>query len=191
MSQPELLKRVVDELERAGVDYMLTGSLASSYYGEPRATHDLDIVTSIAPAAVARLCGTFTPPDYYLDEGAAREAVRNCGMFNLIDVRSGDKVDFWLLTDSPFDRSRFARRTRAEVVGSHLCLSTAEDTVLAKLHWAQQAGGSEKQFYDALRVYEVQFRSLEPDYLEHWAHILNVAPLWERLKREACPVDID
>ena len=29
-------------------------------------------------------------------------------MFNLLALTEGDKVDFWILTEEPFDRSRFA-----------------------------------------------------------------------------------
>jgi hypothetical protein len=35
-------------------------------------------------------------------------------------------------------------------------VSSPEDTILAKLRWADISGGSEKQFTDALRVFEVQ-----------------------------------
>jgi hypothetical protein len=44
----EFLRRVTAALDTNGVPYMLTGSLASSMYGIPRATNDIDIV--IAPA---------------------------------------------------------------------------------------------------------------------------------------------
>jgi len=50
VSEQSLLKRVVEALEVAGVGYMLTGSLASSLQGEPRATHDIDLVVDIRPA---------------------------------------------------------------------------------------------------------------------------------------------
>ena len=35
MSQQELLRKVVQALDDAGVEYMLTGSVASSLQGEP------------------------------------------------------------------------------------------------------------------------------------------------------------
>ena len=38
MSFGELLAVVIGLLERSGIPYMVTGSLASSYHGEPRAT---------------------------------------------------------------------------------------------------------------------------------------------------------
>src|SRR5687768_14606058 len=98
MPQQELLKRVVETLEAAGIEYMVTGSIASSFYGDPRSTHDVDIVTAIRPEDVPALAAAFPPPDYYLDDVAASEAIASGGMFNLIDLREGDKVDFWLLT---------------------------------------------------------------------------------------------
>ena len=48
------------------------------------------------------------------------------------------------------------------------------------------AGGSEKQFTDALRVYEVQFGKLDIEYLEYWAKQLNVEDLLEEIKRKSC-----
>ena len=49
MSQQENLKRFVTALERIDIDYMVTGSLASSMQGEPRSTHDIDLVIDIQP----------------------------------------------------------------------------------------------------------------------------------------------
>lgn len=55
MSQQDLLKRVVAALKRIGIDYMITGSVASSLQGEPRATHDLDVVVEIDESSVRAL----------------------------------------------------------------------------------------------------------------------------------------
>jgi hypothetical protein len=100
-------------------------------------------------------------------------------------VQAGDKVDFWLLTDDPFDQSRFARRCIEEFEGQPLNVSRPEDTILMKLRWAQMSGGSEKQFGDARSVYELQKESLDSLYMEQWARVLDVEDLWERLKGEA------
>ena len=185
MSQQELLKKVVQVLEKAKIQYMLTGSIASSLQGEPRSTHDIDIVIDIQKTSVKELVEVFPPPDYYLDENSVLNAINNRGMFNLINVKEGDKVDFWILTDEPFDRSRFSRRYMEEVFGERMLFSSPEDTILAKLRWSKLSGGSEKQFIDALRVYEVQFDKLDIDYLERWVKKLNVVSLWKRLKGEA------
>jgi hypothetical protein len=47
------------------------------------------------------------------------------------------------------------------------------------------SGGSEKQFNDALRVFEVQRDSLDLPYIEHWVNELGTGELWERIKRDA------
>jgi len=83
-------------------------------------------------------------------------------MANLIDTVSGDKVDFWLLTETPFDYSRFTRRYHEELMGMRIAVSSPEDTILMKLRWSKMSGGSEKQFIDALRVYEVSLQALPP-----------------------------
>ena len=109
MSQPKLLKKVLDLLQKNHIDYMVTGSLVSSLQGEPRATHDIDILVNITSAAIPSLINTFEPPGYYLSQTAIEEAIRHQSMFNLLDTTEGDKVDFWILTNEPFDRSRFSR----------------------------------------------------------------------------------
>lgn len=185
MSQQELLKKVVQTLEDARIDYMVTGSVASSLQGEPRSTHDIDLVVAIQKSAVKKLLEAFPPPDFYLDEYSILDAINRQSMFNLLDVNEGDKVDFWILTDEPFDQSRFSRKYVEEVMGIRIQVSSPEDTILAKLRWSKLSGGSEKQFTDALRIYEVQFGKLDKDYLEYWVNKLNIKSIWKRLKNEA------
>lgn len=192
MSQPELLKLVARQLEAAGIEYMITGSVASSLQGEPRATHDIDVVVAVrepAAAVAAGLKAAFPEPAFYLDEAAVRDAIVARGMFNVIDTREGDKVDFWLLTDDAFDRARFERRYVEHFEDARLPVSRPEDTILMKLRWAAMLGGSEKQFVDALRVYEVQHGRLDEAYLDRWAATLGVAAALGRLRAEAQPIE--
>ena len=44
----EVLKIVSERLEAAHIPYMLTGSFAMAYYGQPRMTRDLDLVVALA-----------------------------------------------------------------------------------------------------------------------------------------------
>lgn len=189
MSQQALLERVIGALGEAGVPYMLTGSIVSSLQGEPRATHDVDVVIDVRARDVTRLVATMGAPDLYLDEQAIDEAVLRRSVFNVIQTTSGDKVDFWPLTDEAFDRERFARRRVVEALGLRLWVSAPEDTILMKLRWSKASGGSEKQFVDALRVYEVQAGDLDLHYLREWAARLDVADLLAELLRQAEPLE--
>jgi hypothetical protein len=184
MSQSELLKKVVDVLNSNGIPYMVTGSIVSSLQGEPRSTHDIDIVINIKKPDIGKLVQSFSMPDYYLDEDSIQDAITNQFMFNLIAVKEGDKVDFWILTNEDFDTTRFQRRVSEDLFGAPMYISSPEDTILAKLRWAKLMGGSEKQFGDALNVYEVQYEKLDLEYLELWVKRLEVSDLWGRLKDE-------
>lgn len=70
MSQSELLKKVVEALDRAKIEYMLTGSIASSLQGEPRSTHDIGLVVAVRRESGKELLIAFPPPDYYLEKTA-------------------------------------------------------------------------------------------------------------------------
>ena len=52
MSQQQLLNRLVELFAGAGIPFMVTGSMASAHFGEPRSTLDIDIV--IDPTAQQR-----------------------------------------------------------------------------------------------------------------------------------------
>lgn len=161
---------------------MLTGSLASSYQGIPRATHDIDLVVDMVAHHVEPLIIAFPPPRFYLDRTAVFEAVRVRGHFNLLDTNEGDKIDFWLLTVEPFDQSRFARRQKADIGGLALDIGTPEDTILMKLSWAMKSGGSERQHLDAKGVFEVQFATLDMAYIDFWAAKLGIGEAWRQLR---------
>ncbi|MBU4173996.1 MAG: hypothetical protein KKB90_09425 [Actinobacteria bacterium] len=188
MSQRELLGRLARTLEDAGIDYMVTGAIASSLQGAPRTTHDIDVVVTMKTDDADTLINAFPPPDYYLDKGSIIEAIKRKSSFNLVEVNTGFKVDFWLLTDDPFDQSRFSRKSTEELEELRVYVSTPEDTILMKLKWARMMGGSKKQFTDALRVYELQHGVLDTDYLERWAGELGVKMLLERIREESSVV---
>ena len=83
MSQSELLKRVVAFLDEHAIDYMITGSYATSILGSPRSTHDLDIVVTLDHSSIPALLRAFPPPGFYLSEHAIRDAIDQKRMFNL------------------------------------------------------------------------------------------------------------
>ncbi len=188
MSQQELLTALVHALEASGTPYMLTGSLASGLQGQPRSTHDVDVVIEIDPDELDSLLRHFPEPRFYVSADAARQAARDRTMFNILDTQTGDKADMWLVRDDPFDRSRFARRLRDDIDGLELAVSAPEDTILMKLRWSRESGNSPRQFEDALRVYEVQRALIDEPYLDQWASHLGVNDLLETIRSQADPL---
>ena len=180
-AEEEALVRLARSLDRLGIDYMIAGSLASSFHGRPRTTHDADVVVDPTPQALARLVGELSAAGFYVDGAVAQEALRRRRQFNAIDTASAFKLDLIIRKERPFNREEFERRQRVELAGVTVSVATAEDTILSKLEWAQRAGGSERQLADARGIVEVKGPELDRAYVERWAAILGVLEEWRKL----------
>ena len=183
MSQSQLLIHTIKALEKVGCEYMLTGSLVSSMQGEPRATHDIDIVVEISQNEIEEFLKEFALNEFYYDLDYAKAAMKSGSMFNILSITSGDKIDIWALTKSEFDQSRFARKQKITLFDLQMQASSPEDTILMKLLWAQKSGGSEKQLFDAAKVYELQFDMLDKIYLESWVKKLGLEEQFSSMQR--------
>ena len=172
MTEQELLTDCLTRLNRLGIAYMVTRSMASNYWGIPRTTHDLDFVIQLPPSAVPQMVAAFTG-DFFIDEQAVRAAYRPPYQFNAIDERSSLKVDFWLPANAPFDREMFRRRVQRTILGTPAWIATPEDVILHKFYW-DRLTPSERQRGDAAGVFAVQRDALDRDYLQRWAAELGV-----------------
>jgi len=176
----DFLREVVALTEGAGVPYMLTGSIASTYYGRPRATQDIDLVIDPAQVALHRFVRAALESGHYVDDGDAAAALEQRGMFNMIDAGSGYKLDLIVRKDRPYSLEEFARRRLKSLSGVRLSIVSPEDAVLSKLEWAKE-WQSERQLQDALGIIVTQGESLDIRYLREWAAPLGVTVLLERL----------
>ena len=179
MNERELLVDSLRRLNRTGINYYLTGSMASNYWGIPRTTHDLDFVIQMPPSSVPRIIQEFSG-DFYIDEAAARGAYQPPYQFNAIDTRSALKVDFWLPKPEPFGREMFARRVSVRLFDEPAWICTAEDVILHKLLW-NRISPSDRQIADAAGVVAVQADALDKTYLRHWAQELGITDKLEGL----------
>jgi hypothetical protein len=173
------LRDVIGRLDRAGVPYMVTGSLASSFHGEPRATRDIDIVIDPTPAALDRLVDSLVEGEFYVDRGAAIDALAHRTQFNAIGAEAL-KVDFIIRRERPFSVEEFGRRQRADLLGTSAFVATAEDLVIAKLEWAM-ASDSDRQLTDVAGILEIA-DGLDTAYIERWATDLGVADALRKVR---------
>jgi len=133
-SEQEFLVDVLQRLNSAGVDYMLTGSMASNFWGTPRTTHDVDIVVLLKPDQVDRFAAAFEP-GFFIQRESVRAVFQPPHQFNVLDEQSALKADFWQLRQSEFEQEMFRRRLSLELFGTQAWVATAEDVLLHKLYW--------------------------------------------------------
>ena len=179
MSLAALFAATIAQLERAGVAYMVTGSVASSYHGEPRATRDIDVVFDPDRPGLTRLIAELQAAGMHVDPQAANSALNDRTQFNAIDGTSGWKVDFLIRKDRPFSREEFSRRARASLLGTPVWIASAEDTIVAKVEWAN-AIGSDRQLRDVAAMLDISGASLDLAYIDRWVGGLGLRESWSR-----------
>jgi len=181
--EEQALATVVETLERCGIPYMVTGSVASSYYGRPRSTHDSDVVVDPSPVQLVAFVEALRAAGFYVDAASAREALRHRRPFNVIETGFACKIDLIVRRDRDFSREEFSRRRPVDLTfRRHVSILSPEDAILSKLEWSRLSGGSERQLDDVSGILELN-RDLDRSYVDHWAHVLGVDDLWLKVSR--------
>jgi len=178
MKADDVLARIVSALEGASIPYMLTGSLASSIYGMPRATKDIDIVIAPTESQLRKLKELLPETEYYFDLEDALEAVIRRSQFNVIDFASVWKVDLIIQKRTLYDRIAFDHKVSINHEGIRLFVIKAEDSIISKLEWAKLSE-SETQLRDVAGILRARSEHLDRAYIEHWVAELRLEAQWE------------
>ena len=171
----EVLKVVTERLGRAGLAYMVTGSVAMNHYAVPRMTRDIDLVVELAAADADRVCDLFES-DFYVDRHAVRQAVETREAFNMIQTALVVKVDIIVRKETEYRRTEFSRRRRVSIEGQELFLVAPEDLILSKLEWARESR-SAVQLAD-VRNLDESVTDLDREYLAEWTERLGLDSLY-------------
>lgn len=176
------LRATLDLLERIGIPYMVTGSVAASYHGRPRTTHDADVVIDPSPDQLDTFVRALESAGFYVNDDGARKALRARGQFNAIETRSAAKIDLIVRKDRPYSLEEFGRRQRVDLAfAQNVSIVAPEDAILSKLEWARRSGESERQLRDAAGIVELN-PNLDTEYVSRWAVALGIDDLWRNIR---------
>ena len=162
-----LFRIFTDRLNQAGLEYAVTGSVAAIVYGEPRLTHDVDLVLSLKADHASLIVESFPPTLFYCPplEVIQVEARRNHrGHFNLIDEVTGFKADVYLCGNDPFDQWAVDNRRRIDLDGEAVWIAPPEFVIVKKLMYFRE-GGSQKHILDIRAILEISGDLLDHDEL--------------------------
>ena len=182
-AQEQLLKSITKLLQKSKISYMVTGALSVIFYGRPRASHDIDFVIEAKIKDIEKVKKALSSlsHDFLIQEDQIEDAIINNYSFNILHLPTMLKLDFFLLKDDEFDKSRFQRRKNLNVFGQMMNFASVEDTILIKLLWYQDIK-IEKHLIDAAFVYQIQDKNLDKPYLSKWAKKHKTSDLLEELK---------
>jgi hypothetical protein len=171
-NEVDIVRDVSMKLETAGIDYMLTGSMAMNYYAQPRMTRDIDLVLAASPSdadTIVRIFGT----EYYVSGAAVRDSIARESIFNLIHNESVIKVDCIVRKNTAYRRLEFERRQRIVIADFRTWIASKEDLVISKLAWAKDSH-SELQLRDVRNLLQ---SGCDLTYLEAWTKELDLHSL--------------
>jgi hypothetical protein len=184
MAAPELVRLFVLPLEALGLPYMVTGSVASTFYGEPRLTFDVDIVLDLRLGQIAQVVNAFQPPDYYCppEEVLRVEAARQShGHFNLLHAKSGLKADVYLAGEDPLHQWAFPLRRKISLDGGEVWVAPPEYVIVRKLLYFRE-GGSDKHLRDIQRMLATGAQ-VSHDEIEKRCRSLGLSEFWDRVRK--------
>jgi len=183
------LKPVVETLDKLSIPYYIGGSVASSIYGLPRATMDIDIVADIQNHHISSL-EQILKNDYYVDENMIREAIKHNTSFNLIHLKTAIKIDIFTRKGDPYQENAKRRKRKDTLIEdeerTEFFFSSPEDIILAKLQWYEMGGRvSERQWLDVVGVIKIQGNLLDKNYLKDWSQKLGIIELLHKAYGDA------
>jgi hypothetical protein len=172
----DIVRDVSQRLDGAGLDYMLTGSMAMNYYAQPRMTRDIDVVVALHRKDAERVVKMFEK-DYYISREAVESSIEHQSLFNLIHNESVIKVDCIVRKGTEYRLNEFNRRQRIKIQDFETWIVSKEDLIISKLFWAKDSH-SELQLRDVTNLVAT---GCDRSYIEHWTTELNLANLWKEI----------
>ena len=127
---------------------------------------------------------TLPAEEYYVDLDTALEALRSSSLFNVIDLKTGWKIDLIFRKSRPFSEKEFSRRQLVDLQGLRLYIAGVEDVIVAKLEWAKLAN-SQRQIEDVASMLRFRADTLDKSYLEKWISELGLHEQWSSARRRA------
>jgi hypothetical protein len=180
MPEVDLFLLFVRPLQQAGFRYIITGSVAAIFYGEPRLTLDVDLVVFLNDRDIARLVDIFPANDFYMPppEIIVAEARREQrGHFNIIHLPTGFKADLYLTGRDELEAWAFRFLRRVQYGGESVALAPPEYVIVRKLEYYRE-GGSEKHLRDMRSMLAVSGEIWDQSVLQEWIQRRGLQAEW-------------
>ena len=181
MPEHDLVQIFTRRLNLLGVAYMVTGAVAATIYGEPRLTHDIDLVIDLGLEEIEKFADAFPIEAFYcppaevirLETGRSQR-----GHFNLIHHETGLKADVYACGRDSLQKWGLANCRSFSIGGENVRVAPPEYVILRKLEYYRE-GGSEKHLRDIAGILELSREDIDFSFLESKVKDSSLNKEWE------------
>ena len=157
-----LLKRLAENLEKAGIPYMIIGGQAVLFYGFPRLTQDVDVTLGVDIDAYTKVGSVCRQARLKPMVERPENFVRKTHVLPTKDPRSGFRVDF-IFSNTPYERQAIARASRVRLGPVRIRIASLEDLLIHKL-----VAGRAVDIEDVRILLAKHRKKVDLRYLRHW-----------------------
>jgi predicted nucleotidyltransferase len=169
-----LIAKIAEELDRAGLPYIIIGGQAVLFYGTPRMTKDIDITLGVDTGsldvvvqAVKSIGAEIIPDDF-------KAFVERTYVLPAMDKESGIRIDF-IFSFTSYERQAIARAVPALLGGTKVMFAAVEDVIIHKVF-----AGRPRDLED-VRSLLVKNPGIDRHYVKKWLKEFEKSPEKEAL----------
>ena len=151
---------IIDQLERAGIDYAIGGAVSYSAWAEPRATRDIDLNVWVTTDRLDDAFDVLAAAGVHLDRPTARKDADERGMF--VGHFGEYRVDVFV-PSVPFYEEARRRRRRVRLAHRETWVLSAETLAVFKMLFFRP-----KDLADVQRLLEIQGRQMDRTFVRQW-----------------------
>lgn len=131
MHEADLALLFIRPIQALGLNYMVTGSMAAIIYGEPRLTHDLDLVITVNTEDIRPPAAAFSDDAFYcppIDMIAVEARREQRGHINILHLPTRFKADLYMSGRDPLHDWALQRTRELQFHGERIRVAPAEYT---------------------------------------------------------------
>ncbi|MCX6167708.1 MAG: hypothetical protein NTX65_00070 [Ignavibacteriales bacterium] len=184
MQDLNLFGLFTEKLLDNNIDFFITGSVASIVYGDPRLTHDIDLVISLSQAQVDNFIKAFPIGEFYCPPVTVikAELVRPAnGHFNLIHHETGFKADIYLIGNDEFQIWAMNNKKEIILLGKKLFIAPPEYVIIKKIEFYDE-GKSQKHLYDIAAMIKNSKDIIDFAFIIDRLSKSGLLKIWEKIK---------
>lgn len=183
MLETNLFSLFITRIEKANIDYFIGGSVASIVYGEPRLTHDIDLVLNINPSYASRIIENFPLDEFYtppLDVITSEIALGEKGHFNIIHHSSGFKADLYFVGNDFLQKWALENKRMIKFIDLEIPIAPPEYVIVKKMLFYNE-GKSVKHIEDIRGILRESNQLIDFEILYRFLEKYNLTELYNNI----------